>query len=549
MKKFINIISFLIIPLGIYGQNTCYYIVDSTTIVGVTLIKAGERANAQFVHIKKGRDIVKLSPYEVQEYSFGDIIYVSKEIQIDNTVQRVFLEKLTDGENVLYYYSGASKMFFLENDHSSLIQIPQEKAAYIALLREIAEDCPEVADVAKSVAYNKKSLKRFIDRYNDCELKSFRKFRFGSKRGYFITDSVSRVGVRLINAGEKANSQFVHINTEKNAFVRLSPDEVKEYGFDKEKGTRIYPNEVKEYGFNKEKRSDKQVYVSKEIQINDKTRRIFLERLIDGEMSLYQYSGGKSKLFVLEMDSSLLIEIPKNKGNEKSTYKALLREITEDCPKVAEAINLVAYNKKSMMRFIDFYHQCELRSFPHFRYGIKTGYEWSKIIASKEILEQFDYKYERAFAIGLFMDTPIFTNDFSLNTGVNYSRHGYSYNNLISNKDYDFVANLSSLKMPVLLRYSIPSKKHRFFVQSGGIIEYNFNKNTLMYISTINGNVITIERAEIPEFNDVRVGFSLGVGYEHRVTTRNSLFFELSFNQLIGGITNRDILLTIGINL
>ena len=348
---------------------------------------------------------------------------------------------------------------------------------------------------------------------------------YGQRVDYYLSDSTTIIGAKIIDAGEKENSQFVSIKRRKDIVIKLSPDEVQEYGF-----------------------ADKRVYVSKEIHIDDTTKRVFLEKLTDGKISLYYYRG-KSKLFVMEKDSSFLIAMPKNKGNDNSAYKVQLKEITGDCPEVADAANFVGYNKKSLIHFFDRYNKCKLRPFPHFRYGIKAGYEWTKIIDPPQSFEQFDFKYGGSFTLGLFMDAPINVSDFSLNLGINYSRHGYSYNKLIQVKDFDFVANLSSLKMPVLVRYALPSNKYRFFVQTGGIIEYNLKKDAHWYESSIEGNIITIERIATFKIDDSRFGFSVGAGMEYKVTTRNSLFFELSFDQLYGDMYNRNILLIIGLNL
>jgi len=344
-----------------------------------------------------------------------------------------------------------------------------------------------------------------------------------AQQGYVEFDTISYSGVKITDQGKRLNALSCQWQKSKNESVHLTPYEASSYA------------------------TGGVVYVAKDVVISGKESRFFLEKLASGNLTLF-FIKNEGKHFFVEKDSSFLIEIPKNKDNEKSTYKTLLKEITADCPKVADATNFVAYNQKSMTRFFKWYDKCVQRPFPHFRYGIKAGYEWTKINVSEERLEQFNFKYGGSFTAGLFMDVPIFVSDFSLNMGINYSRHGYSYNQLTFDKDNDFVVNLSSIKMPVLLRYSLPSNKYRFFMQSGGIIEYNFS-NAHLYESTIYGNVITIERTQIHEIDDIRFGFSLGVGYEHRITTRNSLFLELSFNQLYGNMRTRDILLTIGINL
>ena len=345
-----------------------------------------------------------------------------------------------------------------------------------------------------------------------------------AQSGYVEFDSITYSGVKIIDQGKRLNALSCQWQKSKNNLVQLTPYEVKSYNFGNEK------------------------YVARDIEINGKEGRFFLEEMVSGKLTLYfiKYEG---KHFFIEKDRAFFIGIPKNKENEKSAYKAQLKGITEDCPEVADAANFVGYNKRSLMRFIERYEKCVSRPFPHFRYGIKAGFEWSKFIDPPQSLERFNIKYSGAFSLGLFMDTPILVSDFSFNLGINYSRHGYSYNNLTRDADYDFVANLSSLKMPVLVRYSLPTNKYRFFVQSGGIVEYHFNKDAHLYKSTINGNIITIDRTMALKIDDVRFGFSIGVGFEKKVTSRNSLFLEFSVNQLYGDMKNRNILLTIGLNI
>ena len=345
-----------------------------------------------------------------------------------------------------------------------------------------------------------------------------------AQNDYIELDTTLILNVKIIDQGKRLNALSLLWQKGRNNEVRFTPYEARLYTI------------------------GKKTYVAKDVEINGEENRFFLEKVASrGNLTLFFLKNEDNHFFV-EKDSSFLIKIPNKKSNEKSEFKALLKEITEDCHKVADAVNFVGYNKNSLMRFIDRYEKCELRPFPHFRYGIKVGYEWSKIIVPPQSLEQFDFKYGGAFTLGLFMDAPINISDFSLNLGINYSRHGFLYNNLIHGIDYDFLANVSSLKMPILVRYSLPTNKYRFFVQSGGIIEYNFKKDAHLYESSINGNIITINRTTMYK-NDSRFGFSIGSGIEYKITTRNSLFFELCLNQLYGDMRNRDVLFTIGLNI
>ena len=341
-------------------------------------------------------------------------------------------------------------------------------------------------------------------------------------------DTIILYGIKIYDQGERLNPFSCQWQKSKNDEMFYST-----------------PYEINSSGFGKT------VYIAKDVEINGREGRYFLEKVNSGKLTLF-YLSYKGKNFFIEKESSNLISI----ANKKSEFKEQLKEITEDCPEVADAVNFVRYNKKSMSHFVNRYEKCESRPFPHIRYGIKAGYEWNKIItppflefhSEPYILKQFDYKYESVFSFGLFTDVPILMSDFSLNFSVNYSRNKYSYNNMMFDNYYEVFIKLSSLRMPVLLRYSLPTNKYRIFFQSGVIIEHNFNKESF----TIKDN--TLKEFEI---DDTRFGYSLGTGCEYRITTRNFLFFEISFNQLYDiphpvlykTLKQRNILLSIGVNL
>ena len=343
--------------------------------------------------------------------------------------------------------------------------------------------------------------------------------------GYYKTDTETVVGVTIPDLGNKKNCQFF--------YVILAFDSVK-----------FFPNQVREYGFDHER-----VYVSQILNIDNQVKPVFVEKLTHGKKSLYYYKG-KTELFLIEKDSLFFEPVLKKGEDKKNIYKRRLKEIAYDCPSAVDAANFTRYNKKSMIRFTDWYEKCETRPFPHFRFGVRAGYEWFKILDPPQSIELFNVRYQATPSVGLFLDAPIFMSNFSFNLGFNYSHHGYSYNNLLSEVDYDFVANSSSLTLPILLRYSFPTNKYRFFMQPGGIFEYNFNQNAYVYESAIQGKIINLTRTIPFDFDEFRLGFSLGAGFEYRVTRRNYAFLEFSLNQMFGSnISNRNFLLTLGLNI
>jgi outer membrane protein W len=324
---------------------------------------------------------------------------------------------------------------------------------------------------------------------------------------YFSTDSTSSYGIKLVDGGDIINSQLCQVK---------KGDKVLQY--------TAY--EVKEFGF-----KDGRVYVSKEIQIADSSKRVFLERLEKGNTTLYYYRGKGLKTFFIQKDSTLFVEMPKQDTEED--YSTRLLKLTEDCSNVSDACKLVNYNKKSLSKLISRYNQCELKPFPHFKYGFLIGYEFLRLIPSSEQddkLEYFDYKYDGGFTIGIFLDNPILVSDFSLHAELLLSKHGYSYNKLVDNKDLDFVSNFTSLNVPLLLKYAYPSNKNRPFINIGINGTYLIKNKTLLYETTINETTIEINDTEIKSMiSDFQLGYVIGGGLEYKLNYKKSLFFELRY--------------------
>lgn len=342
------------------------------------------------------------------------------------------------------------------------------------------------------------------------------------------------VGVNLVDGRDLLNSRFCMMKMG-DQIVRYTPYEVKEYGF-----------------------KDGRVYLSKDIQTSDSVQRVFLERLEKGNTTLYYYKGKRNKTYFLEKDSILFVELPKRKEKRDITFRSNLQHITSDCPNVRDAAKLVNYNKKSLTNLITRYNNCELKPFPFFKYGLIIGYGTTKLIPSSaienEYINQLDFKYDGGFTIGLFVDNPILVSDFSLHAELYYSRHGFSYNKLIENKDIDFVANISALKLPILIKYAYPSNKNRPFINAGGILAYNFKNDNSLYEASMTQNIIEIDdlkKTSLIYRN--QVGYSIGGGLECKLNHKNFLFFELRYSKLYGlsdsgSLNNSEIHFITGIN-
>lgn len=340
---------------------------------------------------------------------------------------------------------------------------------------------------------------------------------------YFVTDSALFV-MKLIDGGELINSRLCQVKKGKE-IIDYSPYEVTEYGF-----------------------KDGKVYISKEIQLADSSKRVFLQRLYDGETTLYYYRGESVNTFFIEKDSSLFVELPKQ-VDAKEHYSEALLSLTDDCPNVSDACKLVSYNKKSLSKLITRYNKCELKPFPHFKYGLIIGYESSKLVPlekpkqesdfiiydTESDFDYFDYKYDNGFSVGLFVDNPIFASDFSLHAELLFSKHGFSYKYTSATKDLDLDINVSTLRVPLLIRYTLPVNNLRPYFNTGPIYSYNIKNKSPFHRMDISGNSTEIDNSiEGPIIPTNEIGFAVGCGLEFDIDFKRALFLEIRYSTQFG---------------
>jgi hypothetical protein len=133
----------------------------------------------------------------------------------------------------------------------------------------------------------------------------------------------------------------------------------------------------------------------------------------------------------------------------------------------------------------------------------------------------------------LFIDCPILASDLSFRSELLYARSGYSYNLDNSSEAIDLVINTTSLSMPVLLRYTLPTFKTRPFFELGGIYTYNIRNEGIELESSKNNDIITVLNASYnPLISDKQIGYSIGGGVQVSLRYRNILSLGLRFSNL-----------------
>lgn len=324
-----------------------------------------------------------------------------------------------------------------------------------------------------------------------------------------MTDSLLTIGIKLKGGTARENAQFIIMKKE-DSEIRYSAEELTEYGL--KNGT---------------------VYLSRDISVSGQNDKVFLERLEHGKMTLYFYIAKGTKTYFVEKDSTVFVEISKN------DFRKHLLEHTSDYAWKAEQAQLVRYNKKSLSRLVSIYNNGTSRPLPYPRFGVMVGYSSTSLSVpagmSNEHLDEISFIPGSSALFGFFADLPIEQSYFSLNTGVSITKNGFSFNSTSPQSDIDVVINTSSISVPVLLRYTLPTLVWRPFINAGGSYLYHLTNQSNLYRSSIDQNVITINKVEQQPFiSDSMVGYSFGIGLQRNIDYRKIAAGELRLNQFPG---------------
>lgn len=328
-------------------------------------------------------------------------------------------------------------------------------------------------------------------------------------------DSITYGGATLIDGGDRINSSVCQIKKGEE-ILKYSPEQVNRYGL-----------------------SDGRIYVSKEIHVNDTSvQRVFLEQLIKDKTTLYYYKGKSLKTFFIEKDSTLFMELRKNDNlNHRNSFHDNLFNFASDCRNVSDASKLVTYNRRALSEFIQRYNNCDSKPFPFFKYGFILGYGLTKVSPASstdlDYLYHINFKYDPGYILGLFIDCPILVSDISFHSEFLYSKNGYSYSLDNSGDIIDLVINTTSLSIPVLIRYTLPTLKTQPFFEFGGIYTYNVRNEGIELESSKNNDVITVLNASYNTLvPDRQIGYSFGGGIQFSLRYRNILTLGLRYSKL-----------------
>lgn len=333
---------------------------------------------------------------------------------------------------------------------------------------------------------------------------------YSQRNSYIETDSMMTSGINLVNGSPHQNAQFI-VEKRKTGENRYFPDRLKGYGF-----------------------SGGPEYISKSIIVNGQSKRVFLERIRKGRINLYYYTEKGFTTYFLEKDSTVFVEIP-----DRYDFRVPIFENTSDFSWKANQVQMARYKRNSLEKLISIYNKGINRPLPYPRFGVTAGYSVMYLTVPDDLnvgqTDFLSFTPGPSAQAGIFADLPVMMSDFSVNVGVNLSQHGFSANSVTAGSDVDVVVNLTSARLPVLLRYTVPALTWRPFINAGAIGSWYLKCKREIYESTFLENSIIINEVESSTVSSrVSIGYSVGAGLQYNLTPGNATSLEVRYSQFPG---------------
>ena len=268
------------------------------------------------------------------------------------------------------------------------------------------------------------------------------------------------------------------------------------------------------------------LYKAKQIEVNGKEERVFLQILDEGKVTLYDLGRGKSRFYI--EDGNQLHAL------KKASFRELIGHYTDSCQKRAEGQQLIRYTKNSIRHYFSQFNHGKCSNTPFLSYGISVDYTIAqmKFPEGNYPTEDFyDYALNASSpGVGLFVDIPIWkSTNLSILTDVKYSHYDFTKELLTSIKNQDIRVQMSTLQLNVSGKYTLEKNRVRPYFLLGSSGMFTFDASSEVFQATILGRDVTlgdvVSHFEAPPFY---LGINYGIGLQVFYTTNHYFSIDLS---------------------
>ncbi|MEO1054888.1 MAG: hypothetical protein AAFX87_29915 [Bacteroidota bacterium] len=289
----------------------------------------------------------------------------------------------------------------------------------------------------------------------------------------------------------------------------------------------------------------------------------FVEVLVEGKMNLYK---SKDK-YHIKKDTSLYdfeparIKVQRNRNAlyaENNRLRGIISYLVSDClPNASQSVSNLRFEEKSLTRLVVKYNECQGVEFTElkiekpwteFEFGASVGVI-SSVLRTQTEPGSFTYLDDQYTSVDpsigalVIISSPRISEKVAFQGEIHFSR--FSYSSLVelvgSTTDFhDTFINLSTISLPVSLKYTFFEKTYTLYAQAGISYDYNLRAEARLITESVFDNVVnTSTETSAFVINNGQIGVWGGAGITRSFSDfRASIalrYFQMSeFNRTVG---------------
>jgi len=289
--------------------------------------------------------------------------------------------------------------------------------------------------------------------------------------------------------------------------------------------TEYYSNQILGFGYSNDKFFSSQIVEGS-----------FVEVLVIGKISLYrsrdkyhvkkdtEFFDLESNIEKVEIDGRIVIR-------ENNRWRGITSYLISDCLENSnKLISNIKLDEKSLTRLIVKYNKCSGKEFieikvskpwTKFEFGATVGVSRSEIKTSNESLS-FSYlddsygSVDPSIGVLIAISSPRITEKVAFQGELHFLKSSYS--SLVelegaSTEYHDTFIDLTTLSIPLSMKYSFNGKKYDLYLQGGINVDYHLSSNTKLLSEIVTGNTVnTYPESSAFEINNNQIGYWGGIG-------------------------------------
>jgi hypothetical protein len=313
------------------------------------------------------------------------------------------------------------------------------------------------------------------------------------------------------------------------------------------------PGEIAAYGF----LSDR-FFESRPILKDDRREQVFVQVLVKGEVSLYEFDAR----FLVEKGEQEL-EPLLNEGKElyledgpvikySNQHIATLSILLFDCPEVRSALQDVQLLEKSLTTLIVDYNKCkgvepklfkERKPWVKALIGIEGGVNASWIDFDGEawyshLLGSFETAISPTVGLSATLLSPRLSEHFAFQAAAIFMRtkyYNYKYVDRGSSTKIDYVTiDLQQLKLPIGFQYVFFERTFTPYLMAGPSFTLHVASNSTWIQELESGNLVRTQEGEALSIKSSQFGVWAGIGISRNIHHKLSAYTELRYEQTRG---------------